>query len=113
MQFSVAPSSPNIIYSLVYNSSVISGGQNTVAYKSTNGGLSWSQISSGVNIAGSYDGSVINDQGWYDLCVDVNPTDANKVFFGNCELSKTTNGAAISFVRNPSGYSSGTGAWDD
>jgi hypothetical protein len=40
MQFSIAPSSPNTIYSLIYNTSVISGGQTTVAYKSTDNGVS-------------------------------------------------------------------------
>jgi photosystem II stability/assembly factor-like uncharacterized protein len=112
MQFDLAPSSPSTIYSLIYNSTTFPSGHTTVAYKSTNSGASWSQISSGINIAGSYNGSTVSDQGSYDLCLDVNPTNANHVFFGNVELSRTLNGSTINFVRNPAGLNGGTTAWD-
>ena len=46
------------------------------------------------------------------MCLDVSPTNANQVFFGNVEMSRTTNGSTINFVRNPSGYGGGTNAWD-
>ncbi len=65
------------------------------------GGFNWGQISSGVLISGSYNGSTVNDQGSYDLCLSVHPTNPNIVCFGNVELSRTTNGSTISFVRNP------------
>ena len=114
MQFSIAPSAPGTIYSIIYNSDVFASGHTTVAFKSTNFGASWSQISSGVNIAGAYDdnGTNVNDQGSYDLCLDVSPTDADDVYFGNVELSKTTNGSAISFVRNTPALFTNPGAWD-
>ena len=75
-------------------------------------GVNWSQISSGVLISGTYNGSTVSDQGSYDLCLSVHPTNPDIVCFGNVELSRTTNGSSISFVRNPGGYTSGTGAWD-
>lgn len=112
IQFSLSPSSPSIIYAIIYNTSALSGGYTTAAFKSTNGGVNWAQISSGVNIAGTYDGSTVSDQGSYDLCVEVHPTNSNIVLFGNVELSRTTDGSTINFVRNPSGYFGGTRAWD-
>ena len=112
MQFELSASSPLIIYALIYNTAALPGGRTTAAFKSTNGGLNWTQISTGVLISGTYDGSTVSDQGSYDLCLSVHPTDPNTVCFGNVELSRTTNGSTISFVRNPSGATSGNGAWD-
>jgi len=104
MHFSIAPSLPSTIYALIYSSTLTP--LRTVAYTSINSGATWTQISAGTNIAGSYSGG-INDQGSYDLCLDVNPTDPNTVFFGNVEFSKTTNGSTISFVR----VAPATSAW--
>ncbi len=114
IQFDIAPSSPGTIYALIYNNVLFPSGHTTVAYKSTNFGASWTQVSSGINIAGAYDdnGSNVNDQGSYDLCLDVSPTDANKVFFGNVELSSTSNGLDITFVRNTPQIFTNPGAWD-
>ena len=52
MQFSVSPSNPDVIYSVINNNFLFPSGHSTVAYKSTNAGVNWSQISAGVNIAG-------------------------------------------------------------
>lgn len=112
IQFDISRSNPSVIYSYIFNSSVISGGRTTCAYKSTNAGSTWEQISYGDNIAGSYNGTTVSDQGSYDLCIAVNPSNASNVFFGNVELSRTDDGSAIYFVRNPAGYSGGNGAWD-
>lgn len=111
IQFDLCQSNPSIFYAVIYNNTALNGNQTTAAFKSTDGGLNWTQISTGVNIAGSYDGINVNDQGWYDLCIAVHPTDPNLVYFGNVELSRTTNGSIILFVRNPTGYNLGTTAW--
>ncbi len=113
IQFDISASSPNTIYTLVYSSNTINGFR-TAAYKSTDGGVNWSAISSGVNISGSYNGTAVNDQGSYDLCLSVHPTNPNIVSFGNVETSRTTDGSTISFVRKPDGYIStggSLGAW--
>ena len=103
MQISLANSSPSTIYALIYD-----GSGSPKAYKTINGGSSWSQISAGVQLGGSYDGTNWGDQGWYDLCIAVNPSNANHVFTGNIELHQTTDGTNFSVKRIPGG----TGAWD-
>ena len=112
MQFDIAKSNPSIMYCLVFNNTANIGGMQTGAFKSTNGGTNWMQIATGENIAGTYNGTTISDQGGYDLCVAVSPTDPLTAFFGNVEISKTINGLDISFVRNPNGHYGGANAWD-
>jgi photosystem II stability/assembly factor-like uncharacterized protein len=87
IQITLANSAPATIYALIYNSS-----NTTVAYKTTNGGTTWSQISAGTPLGGNY-GSGWIDQGWYDLCISADPTNANFVLAGNVELHQTTNGS--------------------
>lgn len=112
IHFDISKNNPLFIYSIIYNSTAISGGMMTCAYKSSDGGHNWSQISSGVNISGSYNGTDPDDQGGYDLCVAVHPVNPQIAFFGNVELSKTSDGSAINFLRNPNGYYGGVNAWD-
>ena len=103
MQISLANSSPSTIYALIFD---FSG--NPKAYKTTDGGNNWSQISAGVQLGGTYDGVNWVDQGWYDLCIAVNPSNANNVFIGNVELHQSTDGSTFSPKRIPGG----TVAWD-
>lgn len=109
IQIALAVSTPSTLYSFIYTdqADLISK-----AYKSTDNGATWTQISSSKNLGGSYDGSTWDDQGWYDLTLAVKPSDANYVLFGNMELHKTTNGSTINVVRNVNGPNSGTTAWD-
>lgn len=109
IQIALAVSTPSTLYSYIYTdqADLISK-----AYKSTDNGSTWTQISASKNLGGSYDGSTWDDQGWYDLTLAVKPTDANYVLFGNMELHKTTNGSTINVVRNVNGPNSGTTAWD-
>ena len=93
MQIDISQSNPNVIYSVTYQtgSGYLNG--TTRAYKSTNGGINWSQISAGVNLGGRYPNGSWVDQGFYDLCIAVNPVNPDNVFIGNVELHETTNGA--------------------
>ncbi|MCX6157809.1 MAG: T9SS type A sorting domain-containing protein [Ignavibacteriae bacterium] len=109
--FDISRNNPSVIYGIIYSVYADTNGMNTMAYKSTNSGASWFQISAGENIAGSFYGG-IDDQGSYDLCVAAHPLNPLNAFFGNVELSKTINGSAITFSRNPAGPNSGSGAWD-
>ncbi len=112
LQFDISQSNPSILYLLVHDIPPVSGGMSTCVYKSINGGSSWFQISSGVNIAGTYDGTTAFDQGDYDLCISVNPANPDKVFTGNVEMCRTINGSDFSFVRKPDGPSGGATALD-
>ncbi len=94
MQFDLSASSPLIIYALIYDHATSFTGQRTAAFKSSDGGLNWAQISSGVNFTGG-------TQGWYDLCLAVHPSDPNIVNFGETLLSRTTDGSSIALL-NPS-----------
>jgi len=98
LQNHLAKSSPNIIYAIIYD-----GLDNTPkAYKTTDGDYNWFPISQGVMLSG-YDGSSWYDQGNYDLCIAVNPSDPNHVLIGNVELHETTNGSDFSVKRIPGG----------
>jgi photosystem II stability/assembly factor-like uncharacterized protein len=90
-----------------------SNGSLTRAYKSTNGGALWAQISSGVQLGGTYDGSNWIDQGWYDATIAVKPNDPNFVLFGNIEVHRATDGATLAPLRSTSGPYGGTRAWDN
>jgi len=102
MQISVVNSSPSTIYTLIFNAS-----GTPVAYKTTNGGANWSQISAGTQLGGNF-GSGWIDQGGYDLCIAADPTNANFVLAGNVELHQSTNGSTFSVKR----ITGGTTAWD-
>jgi photosystem II stability/assembly factor-like uncharacterized protein len=102
MQIDIAKSSPNILYAVIYD-----GLDNTPkAYKSIDSGNVWFPISAGTQLGGNY-GSGWVDQGGYDLCIAVDPTNPNHVFIGNVEIHETTNGADF-FVKRISG---GNNAW--
>jgi PKD repeat protein/photosystem II stability/assembly factor-like uncharacterized protein len=60
-------------------------------YKSTNSGTSFSTQSTTPNLLGwSADGTDTGGQGWYDLCIEVDPNDASTVFVGGVNIWKTT-----------------------
>ncbi|MDP3149364.1 MAG: T9SS type A sorting domain-containing protein [Ignavibacteria bacterium] len=109
IQIAIAASTPSTLFSYIYTDQT---DLTSKAYKSTDNGSNWTQISSTKNLGGSYDGSTWDDQGWYDLTLAVKPTDAKYVLFGNIEFHKTTDGSTINVVRNVSGPFSGTTAWD-
>jgi photosystem II stability/assembly factor-like uncharacterized protein len=93
IQFDVSKSDPNIIYAVIYE---FPGMQHpwtgtTRAYKTLNGGLSWTQISEGVNLSG-----LDNDQGFYNLSIVVDPTDTDHVLLGSMLLFETFNGKDFS-----------------
>ena len=112
-QFDISKNNPSVIYGIIYSTYADISGMKSGAFKSTNAGASWVQISGGENIAGSYNGTAVDDQGGYDLCIAAHPVNPQIAFFGNVELSKTSDGSVISFIRNPAGYYGGVNAWDD
>jgi len=101
MHIDISISDPNIIYAVIEHYDFIVGV--TKAYKSENGGVNWVQISEGVNLGGYWNSTGWYDQGFYDLCIAVDPLDPNHVFIGNVELHETTDGENFSPVRSPGG----------
>jgi len=98
MQFDISQSEPNIIYNVIYEFTYNPEAGPTRAYKSVNGGESWEQISGMTNLGGNYGGGW-RDQGWYDLCIAVDPEDPNHVLVGNIELHRTIDGSTFTPVR--------------
>jgi len=99
LHMDISQSDPDILYAVI--SLWLNNEGVTQAYKSLNGGSSWTHISAGTPLGGYWSGWY--DQGWYDLCIAVDPTDSDHVFIGNVELHETTNGQNFSPVRYPGG----------
>jgi hypothetical protein len=88
----IAPSSPSTVYALFCNNTDY--GLYGV-YRSTNSGSSWTQVKgpTSPNLLGwNSNGGDAGGQGWYDLCITVNPTNANEVYVGGVNIWKSTNG---------------------
>lgn len=92
----VAPSNPNRLYALLTYpaSSTGSGASMRGAYRSDNGGFTWTQLSALVNIQATY--------GWYLSVITVQPTDPDVVFMGGVTLYRSLNaGGSWSNVTPP------------
>ena len=98
MHFDISKSNPNIIYSVISDYNFEISEYVTKAFKSVDGGNSWSNISVGIPLGG-FTGVSWYDQGYYDLCIAVDPVNPNHVLIGNVELHRTTNGSTYAPVR--------------
>jgi len=92
IHLAISPNRPALVYAVIFERI----GQ-TYVYKSTNSGVNWQQIA--IGLGGDF-GSGRVDQGGYDLCIAVNPNDADEVYVGNVELHRTTDGQNFQVVRN-------------
>jgi len=83
LELAISPSTPSTIYAGI--SQTISAGAGLYGiYKSTNGGASWTVQATTPNM---YSG-----QGWYNLVLEVHPTDANQIWSNGLDAYKSTNG---------------------
>lgn len=97
----VAPSDPNVVYaqaSIATSAATVQG-----YYKSTNGGDSWSTLT---NITATGCGSA-NIQSWYNLGIDVSPTDANVFTSSAVDQFRSLDGG-VTQSNMTCGYSGGT-----
>lgn len=84
----VSPANSNYVYLLGAVGSTFLG-----FYRSTDGGLTFTQQSNSPNILNwSTTGTGTGGQAWYDLCLAVDPNDANTVYTGGINIWKSTDG---------------------
>ena len=91
IELAVTPHDSNYIYAVVGNSN---NGLEGV-YRSTNGGVSWTQVLDGgtKNLLGwSSNGNDSGGQAWYDLAIAVNPQDKQEIFVGGVNIWRSGNG---------------------
>ncbi|MBI3194602.1 MAG: choice-of-anchor D domain-containing protein [Ignavibacteriae bacterium] len=81
----VAASSPSTVYALYVNNNDGFYG----LYKTANAGSSWTLQSNSPNVL-SWDGTGTDGQGWYDLVLDVDPTNPAVVYVGGVNMYKST-----------------------
>ena len=91
-QMAICRNFPNVLYMSSYSGSTIR------VFKSTNGGLNYTEPAPGTNFSGS--------QAWYDFYMHVNPTDPNYAYVGSIDIWRTTNGGT-SFQNISNGYTGG------
>lgn len=100
----VTPANNNYVYALCSRS----GSSNFLGlYRSTNSGADYSLRSSTPNILGySGTGGDSSGQGWYDLCIAADPTNANVIYIGGVNIWKSTDGGTNWSIRTHwSGFS--------
>src|SRR5258706_2208738 len=79
-----SPADPNTVYVTI--SDAASGGNNlSGAYKTTDGGLTWTKFTVGTNGFADF----CTPQCWYDQVIAVNPVNASKVFFGGSAVASS------------------------
>ncbi len=105
ISLAIAPTQPSRIYALVTNPATATGGNASTlgAYRSDNGGVAWATLPLG-NIQSSY--------GWYLSFVSVRPSDANTVFMGGLDLSRSTNAGSSWNTVTPPHVDMHAAAWD-
>jgi len=98
MAMAVSPANPAYVYILVARSSDNGYGG---LLRSTDSGATFTNrmpVSSTNNILGWESGADSGGQGWFDLCIAVNPANAEEVLTGGINIWRSTNGGT-SFTR--------------
>lgn len=90
-EIAVAPTDPNIIYAV----GAVNGTGSNV-YRSADGGTTWAQkgVVSWIDGCGgqAVAGDFTRGQAWYDLCIIVDPTNANGVWIGGIDMFRSLDG---------------------
>ena len=84
----VTPANSNYVYLLLSNQRTFKG-----LYQSTDSGVSFNLMSNSPNILDyKADGSGTSGQAWYDLCIAVDPLNANILYAGGINIWKSIDG---------------------
>jgi PKD repeat protein len=87
----ISAANPTYVYILFAGNDNGYGG----VYRSTDSGITFSLRSNSPNILGyTCDGSDTGGQGWYDLALTVDPTNANTLYVGGVDVWKSMDGGA-------------------
>lgn len=85
----VSPADPNVVYF-----HTVSGSEFAATYRSDDAGLNFVQKSTSPNIMGYDCNGGSGGQGWYDLDMAVDPTNADVIYSGGVNIWKSTNGGS-------------------
>ena len=113
IDIAVAPSNPNVIYTQVQaietQSSCGGTGCELAAWRSTNGGSTWTQIpgSTGASLVDCGGSGTDYNQNWYDQGIAVDPNNQDRAFFDTFEIWFWKNGNT-SWTDTTCGYSGNT-----
>lgn len=91
IQIDISLSHHNVLYAVIYEPGEGFYDSKTRVYRTINIGQLWTRINNYGNLGGNY-GSGWMDQGYYDLCIAIDPNTPYHVFIGNIELHETTDG---------------------
>ena len=90
ISIAVSPANPDYVYLLISDDDTAGF---LGIYRSTDGGLTFSERATSPNILSSdFDGGGSGGQGWYDLALAVDPEDENHIFTGGVNVWESFNG---------------------
>ncbi len=107
VEIAIDPSTNTTVYALCEGDTINYG----KLYKSTNGGLNWTDMNLSVEVFKSGSGG---NQGWYDNTIWVDPVDPDVVIIGGISIFRSTDGgSSFTQISSPNDYYNGTSAHAD
>jgi len=94
-KLAVSADEPTWVYAVAGPGGIDGDSTFTGLFRSTDSGISFSEMSSAPNIMGYATlGNDNSDQSWYDLAIDVDPDDASRILVGGINLWESTDAGA-------------------
>lgn len=87
VELALSESNPDVCYALCSNNQTA-----TYIYKTIDGGQSWVRTSDAPSISPGSQNNFSGDQAWYDLDIEVDPTNENRVIIGGIDVMMSTTG---------------------
>jgi photosystem II stability/assembly factor-like uncharacterized protein len=89
VELACAESNPNVVYALCSDQ-----GLATYIYKTIDGGQSWFKTADAPSISPNSNSNFAGNQAWYDLDIEVDPNNENRVVIGGIDLMMSTTGGS-------------------